>query len=87
MNFEFDLKKSILNKKKHGVDFEEAQTLWLDPYYLEIPAKSEEEERFLVIGKIQKNVWSAFITYRKSAVRIISVRRARKNEVEFYESI
>ena len=85
MDFEFDLKKSISNKKKHGIDFEEAQELWIDPHLLEIEAKSMDELRFLLIGKIGSKYWSAVVTYRDDKVRIISVRRSRKEEVELYE--
>ena len=84
--FEFDDHKSQANKKKHGIDFSEAQELWNDPYLLEIQAKSEDELRFLVIGLIEKTHWSAVITYRNGKVRLISVRRARKAEVDLYES-
>ena len=44
------------------------------------------EPRFLVIGMIEGKVWTGVITYRGEAVRIISVRRSRKEEVEHYES-
>jgi uncharacterized DUF497 family protein len=85
MDFEFDLKKSASNKKKHGIDFEEAQALWLDPHLLEIEARSTDEPRFLLIGKIGSKYWSAVVTYRDDKVRIISVRRSRKEEVNLYE--
>ena len=84
MQFEFDTKKS--NKQKHGIDFIEAQALWDDPDLLEIPARTEDEARFLVIGKIGKKHWSGVVTYRGQHVRIISVRRSRTEEVEIYES-
>ena len=51
MEFEFDNRKSQLNKKKHGIDFIEAQVLWNDPDRAEIPAKTIDEERSLIIGK------------------------------------
>jgi len=85
MDFEFDLKKSASNKKKHGIDFEEAQELWLDPHLLEIEARLTDEPRFLLIGKIGSKYWSAIVTYRDDKVRIISVRRSRKEEVDLYE--
>jgi len=85
-SFEFDAKKSDSNRAKHGIDFVEAQSLWNDPRLLEIPAKTEDEPRFLVIGQIEGKHWSAVITYRGSKVRLISVRRARTEEVAFYES-
>ncbi|MEL6260542.1 MAG: BrnT family toxin [Cyanobacteria bacterium J06626_6] len=86
MAFEFDKNKSLSNKQKHGVDFVEAQILWEDEGLLEIPANSEDEEQYIVISQISSKVWAVVITYRNSNVRIISVRRARKNEVELYES-
>jgi uncharacterized DUF497 family protein len=85
MDFEFDLKKSASNKKKHGIDFEEAQELWLDPHLLEIEARSTDEPRFLLIGKIGSKHCSAVITYRDDKLRIISMRRSRKEEVDLYE--
>ncbi len=86
MKFEFDPNKSDANKMKHGVDFIEAQELWNDIDLLEIPARTIDEPRFLVIGKIVDNHWTAIVTYRNDSIRIISVRRARKEEIEFYES-
>ena len=85
-SFEFDPRKSKSNLKKHGIDFVQAQMLWLDPDFLEIPAKTVDESRFLVIGKIGIKHWSAVITYREENIRIISVRRSRDEEVELYES-
>ncbi|MEW6214723.1 MAG: BrnT family toxin [Nitrospirota bacterium] len=86
MEFEFDPEKSDNNKKKHGIDFYEAQELWDDPDFIEIPVKASDEPRFLVIGKISGKHWSGIITYRTEKIRIISVRRSRKEEVEIYES-
>jgi uncharacterized DUF497 family protein len=86
MEFEFDSEKSQSNKKKHGIDFRQAQALWEDSDLIEIPAKPGDEPRFLVIGKISGRHWSAIITYRSETIRVISVRRSRKEEVEIYES-
>lgn len=86
MEFEFDPTKSDGNKKKHGIDFDEAQALWNDPDLIEIPVKTSDEPRFLAIGKISGKHWSAIITYRNGTIRIISVRRSRKEEVDLYES-
>ncbi len=86
MDFESDPLKSEANKKKHGIDFVEAQVLWDDPDRLEIAAKTQDEARSVVIGQIQKNHWSAFMTYRGERVRIISVRRSRRKEIVWYES-
>ena len=84
--FEFDATKSASNRTKHGIDFVEAQKLWHDPMLLEIPAKTEDEQRFLVVGRIDGKHWSAVMTYRGTNIRLISVRRARKEEVALYES-
>ena len=86
MKFEFDPSKSAGNKKKHGLDFDEAQALWDDPDLLEVPVRTSDEPRYLVVGRIAGRHWSGIITYRGDAVRIISVRRARKEEIALYES-
>jgi uncharacterized DUF497 family protein len=86
MEFEFDDDKSQRNKAKHGIDFVEAQALWEDSERVEIPAKTDDEERFLAIGRINGKYWSAVITYRSGEIRIISVRSARQEEVRIYES-
>ena len=85
MRFEFDSQKSEHNKIKHGIDFNEAQELWNDRDLVEIPVKTSDEPRYLVIGKISGKHWSAVVTYRGEKVRIISVRRSRKEEVDVYE--
>ena len=81
-----DDNKSESNKSKHGIDFLEAQELWDDPERLEIPARTEDEPRFFVIGQIAGKCWSAVITYREQRIRIISVRRSRNQEIALYES-
>ncbi|SDB61062.1 hypothetical protein SAMN05660653_03166 [Desulfonatronum thiosulfatophilum] len=86
IDFEYDDGKSLANLEKHGIDFIDAQALWRDPDLLEIQAKSDDESRFLVIGLIGRKHWSAVITYRNGTIRLISVRRSRKREVELYES-
>lgn len=86
MEFEFDNNKSELNKQKHGIDFNEAKELWEDLDFVEIPVKTNDEPRFLVIGKIAEKHWTGIITYRNNKVRIISVRRSRKEEIDIYES-
>ena len=85
MRFEYDPGKSDSNQEKHGLDFDEAQALWDDPDLLEIPVMTNDEPRYLVIGRIAGKHWSGIITYRGDAVRIISVRRARKEEIVLYE--
>ena len=85
MEFEFGPGKSVSNKAKHGIDFQEAQALWKDLDLLEISVKTSDEERFFVVGVIDGKHWSGVITYRSGKIRIISVRRSRKEEVNLYE--
>ena len=82
--FEFDPAKSAANMEKHGIDFRHARQLWLDPGRAQFPVGDGSEERFIVIGKIAATHWSAVITYRGDNIRIISVRRSRRNEIENY---
>ena len=86
MEFEFDKQKSRSNKEKHGIDFVEAQTLWRDISRVEIPARTKDEPRIMVVGAINKKHWTAVVTYRGIKTRIISVRRSRPEEVQMYES-
>jgi len=86
MEFDFDPEKSDANKAEHGMDFKEIQLLWNDPDRLVIPARTIDEPRFLIIGKIQNKFWSTIFTYRKERIRIISARRSRKEENDLYES-
>jgi uncharacterized protein len=85
MESEFDARKSASNARKHGIDFHAAQELWLDPDVVEIPARTVDEPRSLVVGKIGDKHWSAVITSREGRTRIISVRRSRDEEIEIYE--
>ena len=85
-SFEFDEAKSQSNLSKHGIDFVEAQLLWLDSGLLEIPAKTIDEPRSLIIGKIGDKHWSAVVTHRSANIRMISVRRSRNEEIKLYES-
>ena len=86
MPFEFDPKKSDGNKEKHGIDFLKAQTLWQDENRLLIPARTEDEERWMIIATWNSRIWTGIYTVRDGNIRIISVRRARKSEEEAYES-
>lgn len=79
-DFEFDEAKSVADQEKHGIDFEEAKRIWLDPRRREIPAPSRGEPRFAVIGVVDGRHWTAFFTLREERVRLISVRRSRPNE-------
>lgn len=86
MGFEFDPAKSDANKMKHGIDFIEAQELWDDIDLLEVPAKTTDEPRVLVIGRIGDKHWTGIITYRNDTIPIISIRRSRNEEIALYES-
>lgn len=87
MKFEFDPAKSVANKDKHGIDFVEAQALWLDDGLAQTESKANlaGELRFLAIGQIEGRYWTAICTQRGQVIRIISVRRARKEEMGHYE--
>lgn len=86
LEFEFDPDKSAANEEKHGISFTQAEDLWNDPLRVEVPARTVDEERWLVIGRIEGRHWSAVVTYRDGRVRLISVRRSRDEEVAIYES-
>jgi uncharacterized DUF497 family protein len=86
MGFEYDPDKSADNKRKHGIDFDAAQRLWADAGLVEVPTRTTDEPRWLLIGKIDEKHWSAIITRRGDNSRLISVRRSRNEEVEIYES-
>ena len=85
MEFEWDERKNRRNKNKHGIDFETAMKLWNDKNRIEIQTPFPIENRRILIGKIDKKLWSAIFTLRSNAIRIISVRRARKKEAKLYE--
>lgn len=83
MNFEFDPKKSASNKLKRGLSLEESKALW---YVLSVimEAKTVDEPRFLLIGKVKGKCYSCVYTMRGDVVRLISARRSRKSEEEIY---
>jgi uncharacterized DUF497 family protein len=84
---EYDPAKSEKNRRKHGIDFDEASALWDDPRALLIALKYKEEARFGLIARLEESqkVWIAIFTRRSAKIRIISVRRARADESERYE--
>ncbi len=87
MKFEYDEKKSQINKEKHGIDFVEAQKLWQDEEALVIPANIVDNEiRYALISKRLTKCFIAIFTIRDDIYRIISVRRCRKNEEKNYEN-
>jgi uncharacterized DUF497 family protein len=85
MEFEFDPAKSASNLEKHGIDFNAVQAIWQDVMRVEIPARTTDEPRSLVVGQIDGKHWSVVVTYREERPRIISARRSRKEEVALYE--
>jgi len=85
VRFEFDPAKSARNKEKHGIDFVEAQALWLDENRLELPVRSDMESRSIVVGRTQQTTWAALVTCREETIRLISVRRARRRERDSYQ--
>ena len=87
MKFEYNEKKSQINKEKHGIDFVEAQKLWQDEEALIIPANIVDNEiRYALISKRLTKCFIAIFTIRDDVYRIISVRRCRKNEEKNYEN-
>jgi hypothetical protein len=84
MRFEWDDEKSRINKAKHDIDFDAAKDLWNDPNRVEILTSYPLENRSILIGTIDKKLWTAVFTRRSDSIRIISVRRTRKKEAELY---
>ena len=90
LSFEWDPQKDLINRKKHGVSFEEASTVFEDVNALVIsdPEHSEDEERFVILGfSLQANLLVVCHCYRasESVIRIISARKATKNESRQYQ--
>jgi len=85
MKFESDPAKSASNLAKHGIDFDAVQAIWQDVMRVEIPARTADEPRWLVVGQTDGKHWSVVVTYREQRVRIISARRSRTEEVALYE--
>ena len=89
IKFEWDENKNEINKKKHKISFEEAKTVFYDEEALLIddPEHSQEEERFIILGLSKKaNLLVVCHCYRASetVIRIISARKATKNETKQY---
>ena len=89
MLFEWDPNKNEINKRKHGVSFEEAQTVFFDECAIlfDDPDHSDEGDRFLILGLSQReNLCIVSHCYRGAdeIIRIISARKATKTETIFY---
>jgi uncharacterized DUF497 family protein len=85
MRFDYDPDKSAANLAKHAIDFDEAQALWADEALIAAPARAQDEPRWLAVGRIGGRHWTAVYTLRGSTVRIISVRRSRRDEIDAYQ--
>ncbi len=84
MIFEWNDEKSRGNQVKHGIDFDTAKAMWDDANRVEIQSPYPLESRSVLIGKLDRKLWTAIFTRRGSAIRIISVRRAGKREANLY---
>lgn len=87
--FEWDNKKDILNRKKHGISFDEARTAFYDENAIQYfdPDHSDEEDRFILLGiSFKLNVLVVCHCYREndSVIRIIMARKADKEEEDEY---
>lgn len=86
MKFDCDIQKSKNNKTKHGIDFEEAAQVWNDENIIILRSPYMEERRFLAIGHMYNKIWTVVFTPRNDIIRIISARRARDEEIAYYET-
>ena len=85
--FEWDPEKSRKNYEKHGISFFEARELWRGRIVEKDVRAGNDVSRHAVYGKIGGVHWTAIITYRNGAIRIISVRRSRRKERMEYDSL
>lgn len=87
MEFEWNLEKARRNAAKHGIDFQEAMTVFNDPFAYTFfdPDHSVEEDRYLVFGYSElSRLLTVAYTYREKKTRLISARRATAEEQEIY---
>lgn len=88
MRFEWDPEKAASNARKHGVTFEEAQTVFQDDLFVtfEDPDHSQDENRFIIMGQsTKKNLLVVSYTERRKTLRLISARQATRKERRTYE--
>ena len=83
MKFEYDINKSVINKQKHGIDFEEAKSIWQETN-VTLPAITRGEPRYMIIGRLRVNLYSCIFTIREEKIRIISCRINREKERKIY---
>jgi uncharacterized DUF497 family protein len=86
LNFEWSKSKAKANFAKHGVSFEQAKRAFDDPFAVEFLDDREDynEERFVIVGMVDRQVLFVAYVERKEVIRIISARRATTNEQEIY---
>lgn len=88
LNFEYDANKSIKNKEKHNISFEEARLLWDDKNGIVVPANIIDNElRYALIATFKRKCYVAIFTLRDENYRIISVRRCRKTRRKTMQTI
>lgn len=88
MEFKWDDEKAVVNLAKHGVSFEEAETVFDDPLYVDFydPDHSSEEHRYIIIGESRRGrLLIISYTERDDVTRLISAREVTKGEREVYE--
>jgi uncharacterized protein len=86
--FEWDESKAAVNRRKHGVTFEEASTVFADPLSVTIydPVHSDDEDRFIILGESQRRrLLVVVFTDRGDRIRIITARVATRRERKDYE--
>jgi hypothetical protein len=83
-DFEWDPEKARQNRHKHGVDFQDAILVFLDPNRIEDDDWYPREQRWRTIGMVNDIVILVVFTYRKTRIRMISARKATKNETQRY---
>ncbi len=88
MNYEWNLQKADSNFKKHGILFEEAKTVFDDPFYVDFydPDHSDDEHRYIMIGRSHtEQILLVSYTERGNMIRLISARKATRQERTIYE--
>ena len=83
MKFEYDPQKSRLNLEKHGISLAQAAQLWTVSA-VEVEARTLDEPRFIMIGRLEGKLYSCIFTKRGDVIRLISARRSREKEEKIY---
>ena len=84
--FEWDEKKRLQTIEKHGIDFISATELFEQRYYT-YPSSRDGEERYVAIGVMHTEIIAVAYTKRGEVIRLITARKARKNEREHYTTL